>query len=130
MESIKIIRPNEFINNFRSYKIWLDNQNVATISNDESIELPLTYNAKSLKFSIDGVSSNSINIATIDNIEGITIKVFVNRWIKFLLIILLLSIVIGFIDKSAFIIICCSILISIILMAINHQYIRAEVTSK
>lgn len=62
MPIIKIQRPNEILNRFRNYHIYIDGQKIEEIANGETKDFQITEGKHSVIAKIDWCSSSEINI--------------------------------------------------------------------
>ena len=66
MPKLIIQRPNEFINRFREYVIYIDGKNIGSIANGKIKEFDVTSGSHSLVAKIDWCSSPEINFEITD----------------------------------------------------------------
>ena len=67
MASIKIVRPNDFLNRARKLKIYLDGNKIGEISSNEVKAFEIPSGTHILNAKIDWCSSNKINFAISEN---------------------------------------------------------------
>jgi hypothetical protein len=92
MTRLKITRPNEYINRFRAYAIYIDGKKVGSIANDQTKQFDVSPGEHSVIFRIDWFSSPSVLVTADDgSVQAIKVSGFRNsRWIMPALLVLVL----------------------------------------
>ena len=79
MAKVIVVRSSEFVNLFRSYKIFIDGKEIGSVSNSSSVELELESGKHIIQLKIDWCTSNQIEFEIEEN-ETKSFNVEAAKW--------------------------------------------------